>query len=99
MRSTRATEEEELMRSGELRLDIRDEEELKDYLNELEGLLNNVNKNIEKLEPEPPLQGPIILRDDDNEELDYSITASFDTPLPSPADNADFDLFSDYSKL
>lgn len=41
------------------------------------------------------------MRDDDNEELDYSITASFDPAiLPPPDDaNADFDLFSDYSKL
>lgn len=42
------------------------------------------------------------MRDDDNEELDYSITASFDAALQPPPvenDNADFDLFSDYSKL
>ncbi len=48
-----------------------------------------------------PVEKEILMRDDDNEELDYSMTASFDPAiLPPPEDaNADFDLFSDYSKL
>lgn len=55
-------------------------------MNELEGLLNNVNKRIEKLEPFPemPVEKEIILREDDNEELDYSMTGSFDIALEPP---------------
>lgn len=44
-----------------------------------------------------------MVREDDAEELDYSITASFDNiKLPQEvvdAENADFDYFSSYSKL
>lgn len=43
-----------------------------------------------------------MVRDDDNEDLDYSMTGSFEPlggqPAVSP-ENADFDYFSDYSKL
>jgi hypothetical protein len=46
--------------------------------------LENVHKNIEKINPLPELpvvEEKIVLREDDNEELDYSITASFDNVL------------------
>lgn len=43
------------------------------------------------------------MREDDGEELDYSITASFDNAKSAEevvdVGNADFDYFSDYSKL
>lgn len=45
----------------------------------------------------------ILVREDDAEEFDYSITASFDAIKPPSqevnAENADFDYFSSYSKL
>jgi hypothetical protein len=67
---------------------------------ELEGLLGDVQKRIEKLEPfaDLPEDEEIIFRDDDHEELQYSITGSFELKAPCE-DQADFDLFSDYSKL
>ena len=33
-----------------MRLNIKDKEEFNDYLAELEGLIGNVNRNIERLE-------------------------------------------------
>lgn len=101
------------MQSHELRLNIKDQEEFNDYLNELQNIIGNVNKNIqnmennkEKFQPLPEIETveeEIVVREDDAEELDYSITASFDN-VKSPEDvvdvgNADFDYFSDYSKL
>ena len=49
----------------------------------------------------PVVQEEIVVRDDDQEELSYSMTGSFE-PIVEPEvspENADFDYFSDYSKL
>jgi uncharacterized membrane protein len=40
-----------MMDSADLKLNIKDEQELKDILAELEGLVNDVNKKVEKFEP------------------------------------------------
>jgi hypothetical protein len=37
------------MHSHELRLDIKDQEEFNDYLNELEDIIGNVNRNIQSI--------------------------------------------------
>ena len=42
-----------MMAENELRLNIKDQEEFNDYLNELEGLIGNVNRNIERMNPLP----------------------------------------------
>ena len=62
---------------------------------------------MEKPEPFPEIpvvQEEIVVREDDAEEFDYSITGSFDNlqiPKKEEVDveNADFDYFSSYSKL
>lgn len=40
---------ETMMHSHELRLDIKDQEEFNDYLNELEDIIGNVNRNIQNI--------------------------------------------------
>ena len=98
--------EQSVMESEDLRLNIKDKEEFNDYLNELEDLLGNVNKNIEKMEVMPEIQQveeQIVVRED-CQEFDYSITASFDGVKLKPeeeinVENADLDYFSSYSKL
>ena len=60
---------------------------------------------MEKIDPLPEMpvvEEKIILREDDNETFEYSMTGSFEN-IVQPADinveNADFDYFSNYSKL